>query len=225
MKTLLSIASLPLLALPASAVLSINEVRVSSPGEEDNFSNFVEIAGDPGESLDGFSLLSISAEFNPGSIDFVGSLVGLSVPDDGFFLAATTEDGLPGTDLATGFDPFGSPQTFLIVDGFSGAQGDDIDTDDDGTPEVVPWTSVVAGIGLIDGDDDADFIFGGVESVGPDGAFTPAFIFRDPDGSGVFSIGEFGDRSADTPGFSNVPEPSSVLLLGLAGFLGIRRRR
>ena len=62
--------------------------------------------------------------------------------------------------------------------------------------------------------------------VGPDETFAPDHAFRDIDITGTFQIGEFGDRSSDTPGLSNVaiPEPSSLLALSSIAVAGATRR-
>ena len=49
--------------------LALNELRISdSTNDDDN--NFFEIAGNPGDSLDGLTVLTLSGEFEPGQIDF-----------------------------------------------------------------------------------------------------------------------------------------------------------
>ena len=186
--------------------------------------NYFELAGPAGESLDGLTVLSISGEFEPGEITFAIDLSGSSIPADGFFLAGGDDMAWPGVDLVTGIDYFGSPQSFVLVEGFTGTQGDDIDTDNDGTPETTPWTSILDSVSLIDGDQDMDFQYGGGDVVGPNGNFPPAHIFRENDMAGAWMMGEFGDLSFDTPGVSNVPEPAAASLL-LVGLVALIRRR
>lgn len=64
-------------------------------------------------------------------------------------------------------------------------------------------------------------------TVGPDGSFLPAGIYRTTDGGASFGVLEFSPRPAPTatPGASNIPEPGSLALLGLGGLLVARRRR
>ena len=89
-----------------------------------------------------------------------------------------------------------------------------------------PFASIVDAIAFIDGDDNEDFVYG-VGTIGPDGNFPPAHAYRETDGDGTWLAGLFDDASADTPGASNVPEPSTGLLvwISLAGLLLLRRAR
>lgn len=206
---------------------SLNEVRISWPGGDDDVNNFVEIAGTPGESLDGLTLVSMSAEFEPGELSFVIDLAGQTIPDDGFFLASGDDAFYGGqTDLSTGIDYFGSPQVFALVTGFTGAQGDDLDAENDGVLDSEPFSAIVDAIAFIDGDDNDDFVYG-IATVGPDGDFPPAHAYRGADGDSAWIAGLFGDAVNDTPGVSNIPEPmaGSLALLSLVGVMSVRRRR
>jgi len=183
---------------------TINELRVSSSGDSDDTSNFVELFGDPGESVEGLTLITISGEFEPGTIDG-GFAFGATTADAaGYFLIGNPGSGysFDPTDLQTEFDFFGSPQTFLLVEGFTGAPGDDLDTDNDGVLDTTPWTSIVDSVSLIDGDDTADVSYSDVV-FGPDGDFTPAGIAARPDGSDEYVQLAFGNQSDDTPGSAN----------------------
>ena len=129
-------------------------------------------------------------------------------------------------ELVTGDDYFGSPTNFLLVTGFTGMAGDDIDADNDGTPEVEPWSSVWDGVFLFDGDANPDFAYGSAVPVGPDGTFTPAHVYRENDMFSDWVIGDFGDLGNDTPGVSNVPEPAGLIMLMISCFgLSLIRRK
>ena len=122
-----------LIATSVSQAANLNEIRISWPGDDDDVNNYVEIAGTPGESLDGLTLVSMSSEFEPGEISFAIDLSGQSIPADGFLLASG-DDAFYGdaTDISTGIDFFGSPQVFALVEGFTAAQDDDLDADNNG---------------------------------------------------------------------------------------------
>ena len=62
-------------------------------------------------------------------------------------------------------------------------------------------------------------------SFGPDGTFLPAGFYRVGDGSSTLAILEFDPIPAPsaTPGYANLPAPSALALLGIAGIA--RRRR
>ncbi|RMF85858.1 MAG: PEP-CTERM sorting domain-containing protein, partial [Planctomycetota bacterium] len=116
----------------------------------------------------------------------------------------------------------------------SGFGGSDLDVDDDGIIDATgdydgdliddgaPWTSIVDSIGLVETVGSGDLLYGS-NLVGPDGSFVPAHVYRFPNGSGPWNIGSFGG-GFDTPGLPNIPEPASIMLLGL-GALGLIRRR
>ena len=185
----------------------INEYRVAQSGADDDF---VELLTAPGTSFDGKTLLAISGEFAPGSIDFAISLDGAVADENGFLLIA--EDDNPNLDAGdvgvAGLDFFGSPQTFLVVDDFTGAAGDDLDTDEDGVLDVTPWADIVAGLSLEDGDETPDQSYAAQVFTDPSG-FTPGGGARVPDGTGDFVLLAFADQSADTPGSTNTPDPGS----------------
>lgn len=61
-------------------------------------------------------------------------------------------------------------------------------------------------------------------SIGPDGQFLPAGFYRVGDGQPTLEILEFSTPAPSaTPGGPNIPEPASLLLVGL-GALVLRRR-
>lgn len=185
--------------------VAFNEFRISSPGSTDDTSNFVELFASPGASFNSLTLLVISGEFNPGSVDFVIPLEGAVADENGFLLVANSANpDLDAGDVSIdGLDFFGSPVTFLVVDGFTGAQGDDLDPDDTGAIANEPWTSIAASLGAVDGDDNVDQTYGAEDVIPADGGFPPAGAARDKDGTGAFVTRDFSDQSADTPGATN----------------------
>ncbi len=99
--------------------------------------------------------------------------------------------------------------TLLVVDGFSGALGDDLDTDDDGMLDATPWVEVVDSVALVE-----SLASSGTERyysttvVGPDGTTVPGHAFRCAAG---FVMGPFDPvGGADTPGAANPCPPEPV---------------
>ena len=215
----------------------INEIRTDHAGSDTD--EFFEINGVSGESLDGLAYIVIGDGASPsplrGTIEHVTLLDGLSIPADGFFLAAESSyTGSGSVDLTTAIN-FENNDTYMhvLVRGFTGANGDDLDTNDDGTLDILPWASIVDGLGLIH-PTSPDFDYSaqlGIASLGPHGADDGEFehAFRIADGSSAWvggldnSLGAIGV----TEGVSNVPEPTSLVLFGLAviGLAGSSRRR
>lgn len=202
------------------ADVAINEFRISSPGSADDTSNFVELLTAPDESLDGKTLLVLSGEFAPGQVDYAIDLSGATADADGFVLVGNADGpNLDAGDVGVaGLDFFGSPQSFLVVEGFTGAVGDDLDADDDGVIDGTPFASVLDAVALVDGDGTPDRTY--ADTVVPaDGTFPAAGAARVPDGSGDFVALDFGDASADTPGSTNTPvaQPDRVTIMEIQG--------
>lgn len=229
----------------------INELRIDDGGTDD--SEYFELSGAPGESLDGLTYIVIGDASagttagvpgsRSGNIEYAFDLTGNTIPSDGFFLAVTTSWGaLAGdVDLVVGGNNLfenSDNVTHMLVRGFTGAVGDLLDTatfDPDGTIDVTPWSAVEDSISLIEKltpDFESDeFNYAGQfgPGIGPDGTFVPGHIYRENDGMSAWAIGDFGlangNGPADSPGSSNVPTPGAFALLGLAGIAGTRRRR
>ncbi len=202
----------------------------------------------PGESLDGLTLLAVSAEYEPGTVDFAIPLSGLSIPSDGYFLASEISyitrlynflypNEPSSVDIETGVRFWGSPNTFLLVSDFTGTEGFDYDIENDGIFDSTPWTYVVDAVSFSDGnngvpvDIERTKFYGGqvVSGRGVPG-FQPAHIERVPNLTGDFVTARFGDPYTeiryDTPGFANiiVPEPTTFLLT-IFGILPLLKRR
>lgn len=226
----------------ADAAVVLNELRVDQSGSDTD--EFVEFYSDVGMSLNGLSFLILQ---DNGSIDGVVDLSGFSIGANDVFLVAENAtlptSGATADLVATLNLENGENSSYLLVDGFSGAQGDDLDTDDDGVFDVtLPWTSLLDGIALIDDEETIltggpeDINYGpvlGISVVGPDGPFYPGHVFASVDGGGIDSIGGFDPAAPDaldSPGLLNnitaIPEPSFAVVLGLGCcVMGIRRKR
>ena len=178
----------------ASADVAINEIVVSTTSTD---REFLELLASPGESLNDLSVLEVRSG---GQIDTVISLSGATAGDNGYFLLASPEaESVLGVtaDLGISNNTFtNTSQTYLLVSGFSGLSGVDIDANDDGVIDNAPWTAILDSVAVID--DDSPIIYG-TNVLGPDGTFLAPGGFRSPEGTGTFLLHDFGDIGAYTP--------------------------
>ena len=151
------------LAQPTRNV-QLNEVLFNPPGSPDQGQEFIELRSEPGTSLTGLTVITIEGEFaaapgGAGVIDFVLNLDDFSTGTNGLFLwrdaavgltplpeAATNvlvRDVIPGeADLENG------TMTMLLVEGFTGTLGQDLDPENDGILNSTPWTRVLDSFGF-----------------------------------------------------------------------------
>jgi len=178
---------IPVMVVPMPAMADdgdplINEIQVSTSGTD---WEFFELQGAPGTDLSNLTLVGVESDdgSSAGTVDLVVSLAGQSIPADGFWLGISPTGastyGVTG-DLSIGDNSFeNSTATYFLVSNFTGAQGDDLDTDNDGVLDGPPWDAVFDSINIRDsGATDFDY---GAPSVGPDGSFLPSGTFRCPD--------------------------------------------
>ena len=197
-------AALPPLLLgagpPAAAAPILHEVYYDAVGSDDA-QVFVELAGEPGEGLDGLVLEGINGA--DGRVTVSIALIGV-VPADGLFVVADRDaDGatlVAGADLLVDFDLQNGPDGVVL-------RGPD---------------GVLDALGY--GRFDAGTVFPGEGSAAPDAAAgeslarLPGAPDRD-DNAVDWVVG------APTPGARPVPEPGLAALAFGAIALGLARRR
>ncbi len=232
-RVLLGFLALALIAGQVEAV-TINEIRIDQPGADN--SEYFELAGDAGESLanvwyvvlgdTGAGTSGANGFGNSGVVEAAVDLSGFSIPADGFFLAVENSfqngageifEGIVA-DISASFSFENNDNvTHLLVRDFTGATGNDLDTNDDGTLDSTPWSSVLDGVGLLEtpapsasGEEWLYAVALGGSNIGPNDTSVPNYVFRDPNGTGAFRIGEptltLGEV-LDTPGVANVTPP------------------
>lgn len=185
--------------------IQISEVRIDQPSTDND--EYFELAGPGGASLDGLTYLVLGdGTGGSGVIEAVVPLDGSMIPGSGFFVAAEASFSLGSADLVADLNFENSDNvTHILVNGFTGANGDDLDTDDDGTLDVTPWTSVLDAVSLVETTAGGESLYAeqlGGANVGPDGTFVPGHAYRcSPDGEWL--VGEFGAGTDDTPGAMN----------------------
>jgi hypothetical protein len=196
--------SMLLLASPAVAgggQVSINELRIDQPSTDSD--EYFELAGPAGTVLDGLTYLVIGdGSGGSGVLENVTALTG-TIGASGYFVVAESSFGLGTADQTASLNFENSDNvTHLLVSGFSGANGDDLDIDDDGTLDSTPWATIESCIGLVESIDSGDHIYC-AETVGPDGSFVPSHPFQCP-ALGGWVIGEHDPLDGDdTPGADN----------------------
>ena len=155
------------ISAPASAGFLINEMLINGPGGDDG-QEFIELISDTAgvESLDGLTIMQIEGDGGgSGQIDRVYSFSGVSSGVNGLFLFRDSSDGLepaadaqttvfvePDTQTLFDDDLENGSGTIVLVQGFTGALDDDLDTDDDGTLDSTPWGNVVDAVGWPEND-------------------------------------------------------------------------
>ena len=197
----------------------INEIRVDQPGID--LSEYIEFKGTPGASLAGLTLVVIgdddaaSPPSQNGTIEAIVALSG-NFSSTGFFVLAesTFQFGTPDQVAILNFE---NPDdvTFLLVSGFTGFDGQDLDTDNDGVLDVQPWTAIISSVALVqvatpDGTT-ADFVYSS-NRVGPDGSTSPSQVWLCAD-SNTWRIGSSDTTlGTDSPGAANPTCGSGVAI-------------
>jgi hypothetical protein len=201
------------MASASAIVLNINEIRIDQPSTDND--EYFELYGTGSDPLTGVWYVVIGdGTDGSGVIENATDLSSYSVPGDGYLVAAEGTFTLGTADLTTTLDfENGDNVTHLLVTGFTGSDGDDLDTDDNGTLDTTPWTSVLDCVALIEESNPpsgTEYEYAtdlGYPTVGPDGIYVPGHVYRFPCGTGSWNIGVFDpfEGGQDTPGNVNVP--------------------
>ena len=201
-KVILAVFCLALVPVLAGAA-SLSEIRPDQGGTDND--EYFELFGDAGESLDGLTYIVIGdGTGGSGVIENATDLTDLVIPDDGYFLAV--ESSWTGTcgdnppDLVTTLNFENSDNnTHLLVTNFTGAVGDDLDTDDDGNLDNPPWDAVTDCLAIVETFGSGELIYCET-TVGPEGTFAPGHVLMC---EGIWNIGGFDFCTNDSPGQSN----------------------
>jgi len=210
--TLILMATVPALAIAShsDSTVRISEIRIDQWGTD--VDEYVELSGAPGESLAGLTYLVIGDGIGgSGCIDAVVDLEGQAIQAGGYFVAAESTFTLGVSDLTTDLRFENSDNvTHLLVQGFSGSEGDDLDTDDDGVLDETPWDALLDLIALVEEENppsETEYHYG-PPSIGPDGPYVPGHVYRCDEGweIALFDV-QAGD---DTPGAANPCGPAAT---------------
>ncbi len=185
--------------LATTAEPKINEFSASTTGTD---VEYVEVFGDPDTDYTAYTLLEIEGDFSGTATGTVDEVISLGTTDaNGFYLAS-----LPANAFENG------TISLLLVENFTGALGDDLDTDDDGSLDSTPWDAVVDAVAVNDGG--AGDLTYGVPALGPnyDGVsrFAPGGASRIPDGFDTDAASDWVRNDFDLAG---IP--------GFAGTIGV----
>ncbi|HEU4894615.1 MAG TPA: endonuclease/exonuclease/phosphatase family protein, partial [Acidimicrobiia bacterium] len=199
--------------------ITINEIRIDQPGADND--EYFELSGPADASLDGLTYLVIGdGTGGSGVIEAVVDLNGTTLDGDGLLLVAESTMTLGVADLVANLNFENSDNvTHLLVEGFTGANGDDLDTNDDGTLDVTPWEAELDRIALIlqENPPTGTEYHYGPPTIGPDGSFVPGHVYDCPDPDN-WQIGPFDPAAgSDTPGAANdcsddPPPPDATVL-------------
>lgn len=194
------------LVATASAQVNINEIRIDQPSSDND--EFFELAAPAGTSLDGLFYIVIGdGAGGSGVVESISDLAGMTVGSSGYFLAGEGSMTIAVPDLVStlGFENSDNV-THMLVDGFTGALQDDLDTDDDGIFDITPWNSIVDSVALVENLGSGDLVYS-TTMVGPDGTYVPGHVSLF---AGTWEIGNFGISFEDTPGERNLVETGTA---------------
>lgn len=201
-----------LAAAVQAQTVKINEIRIDQPSTDND--EYFELAGTMGDSLDGYFYVVIGdgvVTLGSGVVEAVVDLTGKTITKaNGTFLVAEgtfTLRPIGEVDFVANINFENSDNvTHMLVKDFTGAAGDDLDTDDDCVLDVTPWSEIVDVVGMIKEPNPpttTECHYAGSTTVGPeDCTLVPGHIWRNANGE--WQLGPFFTASgADTPGLTN----------------------
>lgn len=207
-----------ILTLNIHGAVLISEIRTNQPGG-DSDEYFELYSSGSNDNLANLTYLVIGdGPKGSGVIEAVVRLKEHSFSKDNpFFLTTESSFTLTNTtaDKTTSLNFENDDNvTHLLVEHFTGNNGDDLDFNDDETLDTKPWSAIIDGVSMVETVGTEDHAYAstlGLQSVGPNGSFAPAHVFRTMN-TGVFSIGGFTLGEDDTPGASNSTSHDSGIM-------------
>jgi hypothetical protein len=222
------ITTITLLALAgwigaSAAQVRINEIRIDQEGTD--VDEYFELTGPALSPLTGLTYLVVGdGTAGCGVVECVVPLGSWQIQADGLLaVCRAAAPGLAGydvTNVSSIVFENSDNVTHMIVDGWIGALGADLDTNNDGAFDITPWSAVidcvaliedaVPGCGLPQADDEA--VYCGTK-VGPDGLNVPGHVYLCGTSWHVGLFSPIG--STDTPGaVNNCPVPAEASTWG-----------
>ena len=221
--------------------LRLAELRVDQQGTDAD--EYFEVTGTAGASLAGCWLLAIGdSGTDPGGV--IEAAIDLSkwnLGANGRFVGHESTFGQTqfggrtlnldpscshatvGTGDAINFEN-SDTVTYLLVRGFTGSLGADLDPGNDGGFDATPWAELLDGVAFVRSNSTdpayADVRVGPAKLTATGGMPPHAWL-----GEGGWVVGEYASWNADTPGGGPaVPAPGAVSVLAAAGAAAGRRR-
>jgi len=165
----------------------LNEFVHNHTGADTN--EYVEVFGDPSTDYSAFTVLEVE-----------GDSTGTGTIDGVFPIGTTDASGFWTTGFLNNQLENGTV-TLLLVEGFSGSAGDDLDIDNDGALDATPWTRIVDDVTVFDGGLDDRAYSSVVLSPGFDGgSFMPGGASRIPNGTDTDSVNDWVRNDFDGVG-------------------------
>jgi predicted extracellular nuclease len=186
---------------PATSEPKINEFSASTV---DTDFEYVEIYGDPNTDYSAYKILEIEGDYYLAATGTVDDVISLGTTDaNDLYLA-----NLPANALENG------TITLLLVKDFTGAAGNDLDTNEDGVLDVTPWSAIVDAVAVNDGGA-SDLTYGfPVLTAYYDGlAYAPGGASRIPDGYDTDAASDWVRNDFDLAG---IPGYVGTIVLGEA---------
>ncbi|MCD4748645.1 MAG: endonuclease [Thermoanaerobaculales bacterium] len=186
-----------LVVAPVVDAQVINEWVANHTGADPDNYEYLEIFGSPSTDYSSLTILHIEGDTST-STGTIGRI-------DRFYNVGTTDSsgfwytGFLSAELENG------SMTLLLVDVFTGAIGDDVDSDNDGTIDNVLWSSVIDGVSTSDGDAGDAYYSSVILSSSMDSSyFQPGGASRIPNGTDTDTLGDWRRNDffgAGLPGF------------------------
>lgn len=180
-----------------AASVELSEIRIASATDKEL--EYVELAGPGGAEIGDLTYVVVGGTpgkaTDSGVVSVALGVEGRSIPSDGRWLIANQPrafrqkaDQVEEPDSAANPPkpvfhlPDGDNQTHLLVRGFTGRVGDDLDSDDDGTLDRTPWGGIVDAVALIEEpeptSENGKQRYYATATVGPSYGHTPTHIYR-----------------------------------------------
>ena len=196
------------LTYEASAPVDVQVVELRSDQIGDDNDEYFELQAAPNTALDGYSVIVIGdGSGGSGQIETRIPLIGATTDENGLLVIAdsfTYTLGTPDYDFNFNIENNDNITT-LVVYGFSGDDLEpDVDTDDDGLMDVMPWVESTSCVAMLSTDDpeSGDLVYCD-NQVGPNKVGAPGHIYFDCD-LGAWQMGLFDPvGETDTPGVLN----------------------